>query len=181
MLKARRPSVKLSPRAGGEMSIAHDEALALAIHDPKFLKRFWAKINVGDPDACWEWTGAKDPKGYGSIKVPRRRMQFRASRVALAISIGNPPRITRHRCDNPGCVNPAHLEDGTILDNSRDMVERGRSGKGVRHHNHKLDESQVLVIKSRKGESPTRVGREYGVTDATIYDIWKGRRWGHIE
>jgi hypothetical protein len=38
-----------------------------------------------------------------------------------------PGKIVRHTCDNPPCVNPLHLMNGTSADNSRDMVLRGRT------------------------------------------------------
>lgn len=40
--------------------------------------------------------------------------------------VGDPGPVLRHRCDNPPCINPAHLEPGTQADNVRDMAERGR-------------------------------------------------------
>ena len=50
-----------------------------------------------------------------------------AHRLAYKFTYGaiTQPMIL-HSCDNPPCCNPAHLRQGTGLDNSRDMVERGR-------------------------------------------------------
>jgi len=50
-----------------------------------------------------------------------------AHRVAFTFHHGREPqKYVLHSCDNPGCCNPAHLREGTQLENMRDMNERGR-------------------------------------------------------
>lgn len=83
---------------------------------------------------CIEWTKGTDAKGYG---VQRYRGKFqRSHRVAFFEAHGYWPNICRHTCDNPPCINPEHLLDGTRGDNIRDAVERGRyvSANGRKTH-----------------------------------------------
>jgi hypothetical protein len=92
--------------------------------------RFWSKVDkTGD---CWEWQGGH-VKGYGEItagKRPGRTWRY-AHRVAWELTFGPIPRglCVLHRCDNRGCVRPAHLFLGTVADNNRDMWAKGR-GRG---------------------------------------------------
>lgn len=63
---------------------------------------------------CWEWTGALGPQGHAQIVVNGRRIG--AHRFAFeshhgrAVAAGH---VVHHRCFNPPCVNPGHLEEMT--------------------------------------------------------------------
>lgn len=85
--------------------------------------KFWAKVDERGKEECWPWQGTCDTKGYG-----RAGKSERAHRVAFMLARGPIPTgmLIRHRCDNPPCCNPFHLELGTKADNAQDAVERRR-------------------------------------------------------
>jgi hypothetical protein len=95
-----------------------------------------------------------------------------------------------HSCDNPKCVNPAHLSPGTAQDNNEDMIRKGRrrivSGvnvqRGSRNVQSKLTAAAVLRIRHRasQGESNTKLAREFEVSEATIGSVVNRRSWRHI-
>jgi transcriptional regulator with XRE-family HTH domain len=91
--------------------------------------------------------------------------------------------LIRHKCDNPACINPDHLETGTALDNARDRQERGRSANGTKHPNSVLTEDEVRDIKHmfHDGARNVDVERKYKkVSRTTISRIKNGSMWGHI-
>jgi hypothetical protein len=77
-------------------------------------------------EGCWLWTGAIGTKGYGRVQY--RGQLWTASRAVYNEFVGPIPAgmWVLHRCDNPPCVNPAHLFLGTHTDNVRDAVAKGR-------------------------------------------------------
>lgn len=78
---------------------------------------------------CWIWMPAKTKSGYGRLGVSGRVANAHA--IALSLWKGNKSDGQEgcHKCDNPSCVNPAHLFWGTRADNMSDCILKGRRPK----------------------------------------------------
>ncbi len=89
-------------------------------------ERFWRKVQK--TPGCWNWTGVKNGR-YGQIRVPRQKRKMYAHRLSWMLTYGPIPKelLVLHHCDNPKCVNPAHLFLGTDRDNHLDCLRKGRS------------------------------------------------------
>lgn len=80
---------------------------------------------------CWVWPGRPNPTtGYGRLTVAGNTADVH--RLAAWIWFNLPLHTGQvvcvlHRCDNRACYNPKHLFTGTLGDNVRDMVAKGRS------------------------------------------------------
>lgn len=97
-------------------------------------ERFSAKVDQSaGPDGCHLWTGTRDEDGYGRFWVADARRSVSAARWLLGYLRGRPlepHEHALHRCDNPPCVNPAHLYVGSREENMRDAR---RAGRGAAH------------------------------------------------
>jgi hypothetical protein len=160
---------------------------------PTFEQRFWAKVDKNGPvpahrpelGQCWMWTAATNEHGYGVMRPEGKRTgpTIKAHRVSMTLAGQDPKdRCVLHRCDNPPCVNPAHLMLGTMADNTQDMVAKHRGLIGECNGNAKLTEQAVLEIRRRRtsGELRKVLIAEFGVSGATITRIAKGEGWRHV-
>ena len=90
--------------------------------------RFWEKVNIGEPDECWEWLGARGYyHGYGQIRVGKGMTA--AHRVSYELSKGPipPGMVVHHTCFNKLCVNPGHLVACWQPENHLQTVAAGRA------------------------------------------------------
>lgn len=160
-------------------------ALDLTDVDQSFRDRFWEKVDVRGADECWEWRAHRKVTGYGQFTISKGVFAT-ASRVSLALSgvVLREGEAACHRCDNPPCVNPAHLFAGTQVVNTLDCVEKGRANRasGTDHPSARLDHEAVRRIRSadlRFGDM-TRLAREYGVSLTSIRRIRNGQTWRDV-
>lgn len=144
------------------------------------LENFWPKIRRGKVDECWAWTGAKFPKGHGAFgaydPVTGRRYMVRAHRLVHFLHTGEQPEAVMHRCDNPACCNPGHLESGTVLLNNVDRDKKNRVRHGERHADAKLTNAEVAEIRSMSGANQREIGEIYGVSASLVSMILSGKR-----
>jgi hypothetical protein len=143
------------------------------------VKRFIEKFTVGD--GCWEWQRSLAPNGYGRFGVGGRKdgMGY-AHRVSWSLFRGEIPKglCVLHRCDNRKCVNPKHLFVGTLGDNNRDCVAKGRNSRGSDRPNAKLDLNKAHQIRKKyRTVSIDKLADEYGVSRNAIFQVASGRTW----
>lgn len=122
--KARRRAA--NPTLIGRRPNGHDEQLAMLCVD-QWIARFHESVDI--TDECHWWTSTIGNGGYGMIWAGAG-MRL-AHRLAFLLAGGQPgAEVVMHTCDNPLCVNPAHLRAGTYKENMQDMAAKGRSTRG---------------------------------------------------
>lgn len=163
-------------KRNGDVNIAQ-----LRITRGTLEERFWQNVDKRGEDECWEWLGAKNDLGYGQITY--QKTFYKAPRLSWQIAYGKPPKNwALHKCDNPSCVNPKHLYDGTHADNTRDAVERGQYRAGARKHA-KLAEDQARNIKQRiqSNEPVKSIHADYPFVSASVINNIKyGHSWSYL-
>jgi hypothetical protein len=146
--------------------------------------RFWEKVNRRGPTECWPWTAATNEHGYGVMNPGRHSgPTIKAHRVSAELAgMDIAGRAVLHSCDNPPCVNPAHLRPGTLADNGADMAARDRSMHGSRNPNSRLTEPEVAVIKRLvlEGIEHRVIAARFDVSRATVSYIAEGKTWRRV-
>lgn len=136
-----------------------------------------------DENGCWVCSLANLSSGYARISIGGRSCL--AHRVMYIIHNGSIPKgmCVLHSCDNPPCVNPAHLHLGTQADNMREKAVRGRAAVGEKNNKARLTAAAVYEIREllASGVSMYRIAESFSVTRNSIRDIRRGHTWSHLK
>lgn len=162
------------------------------------VERFWSKVDKSaGPGGCWLWLPV--PTGrYGEFCIGHQET-VGAHRFAYELTHGPLAEgmLACHTCDTPRCVNPAHLFEGTHLDNNRDMHGKGRGQRGDKHsarlrpetrprgEQHgcaKLTAADVLLIRQLAADGSTgkTIAEHFGIGRTQVSRILNRQTWRHI-
>ncbi len=141
---------------------------------------FRSQVKSFLPNQCWEWSGTNRRFNYGIVCIKGQHIS--AHRFSFAIfNHREPEQFICHRCDNPKCVNPDHLFEGTQTDNMHDCSVKGRFGdrRGEANACRKLNDDAVREIRAAS-ISYIQLARKYGVSKSAIFMAKSGETWSHV-
>lgn len=140
-----------------------------------------------DNEDCLLWPYGHDGGGYARAKVKGFSTRL-AHRIMCEIVHGPAPfdgAVARHKCGmgHEGCVNPTHLEWGSVAQNSADMEAHGTKPVGQMVPRAVLNDCKVRKIRAliAQGKSQRFVARQIGVCAGTVQAIVERRTWGHVK
>ena len=118
-------------------------------------------------NGCWEVVShVLDNHGYGQYKGKRTHV------LMYEKYNGDIPKgmVIRHKCDNPSCCNPLHLEIGTQKENNHDIMIRSRyCDKCINYELAKeIAECEGTIIE---------ISRKYNITYNVVWKIKNGVSW----
>lgn len=129
-------------------------------------------------DKCINWLGAKDKNGYGQTTYQGK--QWKAHRLSYFLEKGSigPNNLICHKCDNPSCINPKHLFEGTPLDNMRDMISKGRANHYLSENNGRAKLNWDIVSEIRNStESLRSLAKKFNISKSSVGFIKQNKTW----
>lgn len=157
----------------------------------------WQRIlkittKVGD---CIIWNISNNRSGTGAFRgvtYEGHRLSFMLNKnngepIPKRDSDGN-PLVIRHTCTTKFCVNPDHLELGTMAQNMfEDRIRDGTINRGEKHHASKITEELAQEIKLSRFDkweegykSQTKRAAHFDVSKYTVNSIDSGEAWGYL-
>lgn len=131
------------------------------------------KYMIDKETGCWNFKGCKTKSGYGRIRV--NGVHWMAHRYSLSCHLGRPiadGMVVMHLCDNPSCVNPEHLKEGTQKENIEDCISKGRATKATGKRMPRRDPSEerkaMVIRRYHKGWTATSIARYHKLSVAWV-------------
>lgn len=150
------------------------------------IQRFYSRIAI-QPNGCYLWTEPKKEGGYGQITINGQSCQ--AHRISYFLSRGFiiDELHVLHNCpdgDDPGCVAPNHLWQGTNKENMEDMITKGHN-KRLSHEQHpmaKMTEEDVLLLRSEHCRfTHTQLAEMFKISRRQVRRLIMGTSWKPID
>jgi len=141
----------------------------------KIACRLKNKIVINS-NSCWEWQGYKhigkkrSDKGYGRMVFKRKN--YYVHRLSFFIFNGHlhDDLMVCHHCDNPSCINPVHLWEGTREENFFDAVKKKRMKGSIM-----LTKQEVIEIIEKfylnNNFTQINLAKDYNVSKQAISQI----------
>ena len=122
--------------------------------------------------------------GYAQVNINNHvnyehRIIYARSRGLLLADIRG--KVIRHKCDCRACINPDHLEIGTLADNAADTKERGRSRglsrPGALNPAAKITQEVADAIRADRLLSYSELAVKYGTSKSNVARIKNNLIW----
>lgn len=132
--------------------------------------------------SCILHPGYKQPDGYGQKKYKKRVVLAHRLAYALAndLDVFTMGGTVMHSCDNPSCINHAHLSLGTMKLNADDCVAK-------RRHVHMLSDEAVAYIRNNiiigtpyKPGNTEALASLFGVSRSAIGLVVRRKTYAHL-
>ena len=145
-------------------------------------KRFWAKIAIAGENECWLWRAGKSKRGYGVFSPGKYVFAHRYMYELINGPITSDMCVC-HTCDNPGCVNPAHLFLATSPQNTADKVAKNRQARGRALNLGQFTDNEVREIRHLYAAADAiykMIRDKYGIGIPTARFIAERKSYGYV-
>jgi len=129
-----------------------------------YSERFWKWVDK--TDGCWIWKGVRPDERYGVFRY--RDENWYTHRFSWFLTYGYfPKQYILHKCDNPPCVRPDHLFEGTAKENTQDAIKKGRVPQIGRNNFKNL----IAPMRKLTLEQANEIRRKYELGKVTMKQL----------
>lgn len=127
----------------------------------------WIEEQRGFDTPCWIWQDRREAwDGHRLVMLNKKRVSVHRAVYELLVGPIPAGHHLHHRCEQPACVNPEHLE--VVTPSAHVFLHR------------KLTSDDVLRIRASASEDDARLADELGITLKYLRRVRRGFHWSHL-